>query len=83
MCELLIIAAVFMVAVEIKCGELFNNARLSRKTTIGQLRQRADDIHCLPDCRSVGSDKSVSVFQCRECESEKAKEADATGNNPV
>ena len=79
MCELVIIAAVFAVAIEIRCGELFNDRKINVSTT-QQLRPTDGNLYRC-DCRnSVDSYKDLPVFCRRECKGEASEKADTAGN---
>lgn len=78
MCELIIIAAVFAVAIEIKCGELFNYGRIGNQRVVEKLRQNDAGLSGVSCRADLGSDKNIPVFCCRECACEKAEKVDSS-----
>jgi len=72
MCEIVIIAAVLAVAIEIKCGDLFNARQINYDIT-EQLRQADGDLPCCDSADCMDSDKDLPVFCSRKHKSEKAE----------
>lgn len=69
MCELIVIAAVFAIAIEIKCGELFYARKINTRIT-EKLQSNDGHIYRRVDIDNLGGDKSLPILCRRECSCE-------------
>ena len=77
MLEITIIAIVFMVAIELNCGDLFN-AKHNTQTIDEPVQSTSSVLHSSTSTYNLDSCESLPILRCRKCKSEKAEKADAT-----
>ena len=76
MCEITVIAIVFLVAIEFNCKDLFN-ATNSTQTINKPMQRDTSNISSRFDCHNMDSCQNISILCFRKRAGKKTKEADA------
>ena len=72
MCEIVVIAAVLAIAIQVRCGELFNAREVNTRIT-QQLRQDDSCLRQRIGGADLGSDKGLSILRSREHQGQAAE----------
>jgi len=76
MCEITVIAIIFLVAIEFNCKDLFN-AKHGNQTINRSVQRDSTSIYSRLDCGNLDSCENISILCVRKCASKKTKEAHA------